>query len=403
MKKVSVLLALAFSLIAFNAKSLSLTFENDIAQSGNVFISSSPTFSKIDLYVNIETIGVVVSGSNLPATADLVFNRDGETSWHAGYPIKRIDNGRLVSSLFGLSPSTSYNIKVINGITEIVGKVTTQPDELQFTPTAILYVNGNAAPSGNGSQAAPFKTIQEGVNHATPGTQVLVADGIYQENVSFPASGAAGNWIQVKAEGGGAILDGSKNISGAIWTQFRKGIWTTNITSSIKYLARDGQRYYMYDTLTGLLNGRGHNNVVMNEGWYIAPFSKQLYVRSLDNPSSHAWQAPYLNHAMDVNGRNWIWIEGFEIRYYGTTDSCGICAKNSSHMVIRKNKIHNLQLGVFINWTGTGDQGNDTRVEYNEIFDPPVNEWPWKAVKATSMEGTAITVRGHIGAIVRGN
>ena len=159
----------------------------------------------------------------------------------------------------------------------------------------------------------------------------------------------------------------------------------------------------MYDTLTGLLNGRGHNNVVMNEGWYIAPFSKQLYVRSLDNPSSHAWQAPYLNHAMDVNGRNWIWIEGFEIRYYGTTDSCGICVKNSSHVVIRKNRIHNLQLGVFINWTGTGDLGNDTRVEYNEIFDPPVNEWPWKAVKATSMEGTAITVRGHIGAIVRGN
>ena len=192
MKKFSVLLALAFSLVAFNAKSLSLTFENDIAQSGSVFISSSPTFSKIDLYANIETIGVVVSDSNLPATADLVFNRDGETSWHAGYPIKRIDNGRLVSSLFGLSPSTSYNIKVINGITEIVGKVTTQPDELQFTPTAILYVNGNAAPSGNGSQAAPFKTIQEGVNHATPGTQVLVADGIYQENVSFPASGCCG-------------------------------------------------------------------------------------------------------------------------------------------------------------------------------------------------------------------
>ena len=77
MKKVSVLLALAFSLIAFNAKSLSLTFENDIAQSGNVSISPSPTFSKIDLYANIETIGVVVSGSNLPATADLLFNRDG--------------------------------------------------------------------------------------------------------------------------------------------------------------------------------------------------------------------------------------------------------------------------------------------------------------------------------------
>ena len=108
--------------------------------------------------------------------------------------------------------------------------------------------------------------------------------------------------------------------------------------------------------------------------------------------------------AFDVTGRDWIWIEGFEIRFYGTaTDGCGVCAINASHVVIRKNKIHNMQLGIFINWNGSEDQGNDTRIEYNEIYDPPVNEWPWRAVKATSMEGTAIVVRGHIGAIVRGN
>jgi hypothetical protein len=142
----------------------------------------------------------------------------------------------------------------------------------------------------------------------------------------------------------------------------------------------------------------------MNEGWYIAPNDTKLYVRSLDDPSKHTWQAPRFNHAFDITGRNWIWVEGFEIRYYGTaTDGCGVCAKNASHVVIRKNKIHNLQLGVYVNWTGNGDQGNDTRIEYNEIYDPPVNEWPWRAVKYTSMEGTAIVVRGHIGAIVRGN
>jgi hypothetical protein len=62
-----------------------------------------------------------------------------------------------------------------------------------------------------------------------------------------------------------------------------------------------------------------------------------------------------------------------------------------------------LQVGVFINWTGSEDQGNDTRIENNEIYDPSVNVWPWSAVKATSMEGTAIVIRGHIGAIVRDN
>jgi len=360
-------------------------------------------FSKLDLYANIETVGVVVSGANLPKTAKLMVQRDGETIWKTAHQLVRIDDGRLVGSLFGLSPSTAYNIKVLDGTTEITGSTTTQPDELKYTPTTVLYVDDDASSGGDGSKSKPFKTIQEGVNRATAGTQVLVADGVYHESVSFPASGAAANWIQVKAQGSGAILDGSKPLGKNVWTLYKKGIWVTNISPSIKYLARDGLRYYMYDNLTGLVEGRGHNKVVMTEGWYIAPNSTKLYVRSLDNPANHTWQVPYLNHAIDVDGRNWIWIEGFEIRYYGTKDSCGICVKNSSHVVVRKNKIHNLQLGVFINWTGSEEQGNDTRIEYNEIYDPPVNEWPWKAVKATTMEGTAIVVRGHIGAIVRGN
>ena len=142
----------------------------------------------------------------------------------------------------------------------------------------------------------------------------------------------------------------------------------------------------------------------MNEGWYLEPNTWRLYVRSMDDPSSHTWQVPRLNHAFDVDGRDWMWIEGFEMRFYGIrTDGCGVCTKNASHVVIRKNKIHNMQMGIFINWTGNDSQGNDTRIEYNEIYDPPVNEWPWSAVKDSSMEGTAIIVRGHIGAIVRDN
>ena len=86
-----------------------------------------------------------------------------------------------------------------------------------------------------------------------------------------------------------------------------------------------------------------------------------------------------------------------------STSGCGVSATNASHIVIRKNKIHNLQLGIYINWSGPSNQGNDTRVEENEIYDPPVNEWPWLAVKGSSMEGTGIIVRGHIGEIVRGN
>ncbi len=91
------------------------------------------------------------------------------------------------------------------------------------------------------------------------------------------------------------------------------------------------------------------------------------------------------------------------MRFYGTGFGCGACLNNASHIVVRKNKIHNLQNGVFVSWTGGEDRGNDTRIEYNEFYDPPLNEWPWNAVKGTAMEATAIVLRGHIGTIVRGN
>jgi len=375
--------------------------ESSFSISGN----NIAAFNQLNLHPNIETVGVVVNGMNMPTTAELFYRLNSDINWRPAHKLMRIDDGRLVGSLFGLSPATTYNVKVVDGITEISGSVTTQPLDLQFTPLSILYVNDDAPPGGNGSITAPFKTIQEGLNLAGPGTQVLVSDGIYRETVSFPVSGTANNWIQVKAEGSGAILDGSDTLSGNIWTpDARAHVWFTRISASIGYLARDGKRSYMYNDRNGLMQATGLNGVTINEGWYFEPSTLRLYVRSQDDPANHAWQVPRFNHAFDVNTRDWIWIEGFETRYYGTrTDGCGVCAINSSHIVIRRNKIHNVQLGIFINWNGNDLQGNDTRIEYNEIYDVPSADWPWQAVKTSSMEGTAIVLRGHIGAIVRNN
>jgi hypothetical protein len=369
-------------------------------------VASTVAFSQLGLYPNIETIGVAVSGVGLPKTAQLMYRQSGESVWRTGHPLMRIDDGRLIGSLFELSPSTSYDIKVLDGATEIAGTIFTQADELQFTPSVILHVNDDAPAGGNGSVAAPFQTIQAAVNHAAAGTQVLVADGIYRESISFPASGTAGNWIQVRAQGTGAVLDSSNTLSGNIWTPHatKARVWFTKIGSSITYLARDQKRFYKYDDLSGLLQSVGHGDVTMNEGWFFDPSTLRLYVRSVDDPSSHTWRIPTRSYAIDVNSRDWLWIEGLEMRYYGAgTNGCGVCTLNASHIVIRRNKIHNIQLGIYVNWSGGEDRGNDVRIEYNEIYDPPVNEWPWNAVKGSSMEGTGIVVRGHIGAIVRGN
>lgn len=147
----------------------------------------------LSLYPNIETIGVTLNGVSLPNTAQMMYRQSGEAIWHNGHPLVRIPDGRLVGSLFGLSPATSYEVKVLNGSAEVSRSITTQPNELPFTPLSILHVNDDAPAGGDGSVNAPFNRIQDAVNRAGPATQVLVADGIYREAVTFPASGTEGN------------------------------------------------------------------------------------------------------------------------------------------------------------------------------------------------------------------
>ena len=54
-----------------------------------------------------------------------------------------------------------------------------------------LYVAPTGSDTNLGSQSEPFRTIQRAASHATPGTSVHVAPGIYLENVSTTVHGTA--------------------------------------------------------------------------------------------------------------------------------------------------------------------------------------------------------------------
>ena len=56
----------------------------------------------------------------------------------------------------------------------------------------IYYVNAKAKRNGNGSKASPFKTINQAASIARAGDEVLVAPGIYREQV-IPKAGGCGD------------------------------------------------------------------------------------------------------------------------------------------------------------------------------------------------------------------
>src|SRR5215217_2927916 len=58
--------------------------------------NASAVFNSIQFVANLETIGVAVSGTGLPATAELFYRQSGETEWRRGHPLMRIKDGRLI-------------------------------------------------------------------------------------------------------------------------------------------------------------------------------------------------------------------------------------------------------------------------------------------------------------------
>jgi hypothetical protein len=74
-----------------------------------------------------------------------------------------------------------------------------------LTPTRRTWVSPDGSNSNDGSKAHPYKTIQYALDHATPGTAVMVKAGTYYENVEFHVSGTAGKpiWL-ISADGKGA-------------------------------------------------------------------------------------------------------------------------------------------------------------------------------------------------------
>lgn len=109
------------------------------------------------------------------------------------------------------------NIIKIIAKTLLVASLVWMPYIIQAQQTYYVSTQGNNNNSGT-SPSQAWKTIQKACNEATPGSTVIVSDGVYNEQPVLHVSGTAGNPIRFVAEhplsvlidgtglGGGAML-----------------------------------------------------------------------------------------------------------------------------------------------------------------------------------------------------
>lgn len=95
-----------------------------------------------------------------------------------------------------------------------------------------IYVNGAAACGGNGSEAFPFRKIQEAANIAKPGDEVIVYPGVYKENVNPIHAGTEDARITyISAEPQKAVITGAQEVKN--WKPYEGDVWVARISNGL--------------------------------------------------------------------------------------------------------------------------------------------------------------------------
>jgi len=331
------------------------------------------------------------------ADAPIFYRRTGDALWMRAHRASALPDGRAASSLFDLAPSTDYEALIKGAANTLCALFRTLPDVPAHTTTGELYVDAAASSGGDGSMGAPFATIQQGVDAASAGTDVHIAAGVYHEEVSIGGTFALGSYLRLLGEPG-AILDGAD--PAAVHPAFRMdgaNLYSAAYAGDPRYVTRDGARLYHFESLADVQAGTGHRGVSIREGYFAD--GSRIYLRSLDDPASHDFAIPDLNTAVALDGADGVWIEGLEIRHYGSENyGKGVDIRASDHVVVRGCHIHDVPSPV---WVRRGSRY--ARVERNTIHQSFSEPWPWEAMKATDHENSAVTVAGGEQTIVAHN
>lgn len=95
-----------------------------------------------------------------------------------------------------------------------------------------IYVSAKAWRDGDGSQARPFKHINDAAKIARPGDEVLVAPGIYREYVDPVNAGTEEAPITYRStEPLGAVITGAEEIKS--WLPYEDSVWMARIPNSL--------------------------------------------------------------------------------------------------------------------------------------------------------------------------
>jgi parallel beta-helix repeat protein len=190
--------------------------------------------------------------------------------------------------------------------------------------------NGTCSNTGAGTELQPYCTIAAAMAaHNGPGVTIIVKPGIYREQITVNASGAAGSPFVFQASGPGVVIDGSDDFSNtALWVSSGGGTFlAASATWAVKQVFVDGV------ALTASTNTP--STMPANTFQFVS--GTGLYVNvGGNNPGGRKTFVGHRNYGFNVY-KQFVNISGFEIT---RTVDRGIYLQNScTDMVVSNNKV----------------------------------------------------------------
>jgi hypothetical protein len=179
--------------------------------------------------------------------------------------------------------------------------------------------NGACSNLGPGTEAQPYCSIGAAMAaHKGPGITIVVKPGVYREQLTVGASGAAGSPYVIQGRGPGVVIDGADDFANAaLWTP---AAGTTFLASSVVWAAKqvyvDGVRLAASSAAPDAMPA-GTFSFVLGQGLYVNLGG--------DNPAAHATLVGHRNFGFNLSTKSFVTIDGFQI---ARTNDRGINMQN---------------------------------------------------------------------------
>ena len=199
---------------------------------------------------------------------------------------------------------------------------------------ATFYVDNQSAGcnnSGAGTELQPYCTISAAVAaHPGAGNTIIVKPGIYREQVTVPASGAAGTPFVIQAQGPGVVVDGADSFASAgLWTLSTGNVYLASTVSwSPLQVFVDGARLTPSTSAPNLLPANAFT-WVSGQGLYVNLGGT--------NPGLRQTLVGRRLYGFNMFSKSWVTIDGFEVT---RTEGRGIYMQSPcTDLVIARNRV----------------------------------------------------------------